>query len=341
MRTPLRIRSLVAGGSALLGAAAIVAIGVGSVAISPAEVLGILLQQLGVGIDQTASAGFTAIVLELRLPRILAAILVGASLAVAGGVFQSLLRNPLADPYVLGTSSGAALGAAVAILLPISGAAWELGGVQLAAFVGALAAVGLVWRVAGIGSGEERIASVLLVGYAVASLLAAALSLVMLISGANLRAIFSFLLGGLDGVTWPRLAAAIIPLALATALLSIRGRPLAALLLGDEGALHLGVDVRRERRISVALASLATAAAVALAGLIGFVGLVVPHLVRLVVGPDPRAVLPLSAIGGGLLLLLADSVARTLGVPVGVITALIGAPFLLWLLHRSRNGYAL
>jgi iron complex transport system permease protein len=291
VRSTTRVRTLFTAGALLLAAVAIAAIGVGSVAIPPTEVVGILLQQIGVGADSAASPGFTAIVTELRLPRILAA--------------------------------------------------WELGGVQLAAFTGALAAVGLVWRVAGIGSGEERIASVLLVGYAVASLLAAALSLVMLMSGANLRAIFSFLLGGLDGATWPRLAAAALPLILATTLLALRGRPLAALLLGDEGAMHLGVEVRRERRISVALASLATAAAVALAGLIGFVGLVVPHLVRLAVGPDPRAVLPLSAIGGALLLLVADSVARTIGIPVGVITALIGAPFLLWLLHRSRAGYAL
>jgi iron complex transport system permease protein len=251
------------------------------------------------------------------------------------------LRNPLADPYVLGTSSGAALGAALAFLVPISGAAWELGGVQLAAFVGALLSVALVWRIAGIGSGEERIAGVLLVGYAVASLLAAALSLVMLTSGANLRAIFGFLLGGLDGASWPRLAAAAIPAVAASLALALRGRPLAAFLLGDEAATHLGVNVQRERKIAIAFASLATGAAVALAGLVGFVGLVVPHLVRLMVGPDPRAVLPLSAIGGALLLLIADTLARTIGVPVGVITALIGAPFLLWLLQRARAGYAL
>ena len=123
--------------------------------------------------------------------------------------------------------------------------------------------------------------------------------------------------------------------------LALRGRPLAAFLLGDEAATHLGVNVQRERKIAIALASLATGAAVALAGLVGFVGLVVPHLVRLMVGPDPRAVLPLSAIGGALLLLVADTLARTIGVPVGVITALIGAPFLLWLLQRARAGYAL
>jgi len=250
VRSQQSLRTLLTAGVALLAAVAILAIGVGSVAIPPTEVIGILMQGIGVGTGAAADAGSTAIVVELRLPRIAAAILVGGALAVAGGVFQSLLRNPLADPYVLGTSSGAALGAAVAILLPISGVAWELGGVQLAAFAGALAAVGIVWRVAGIGSGEERIASVLLVGYAVASLLAAALSLVMLMSGANLRAIFGFLLGGLDGVTWPRLLAAALPIAAATALLALRGRPLAAFLLGDEAATHLGVDVRRERRIA-------------------------------------------------------------------------------------------
>ena len=337
----MRTRRLAIGGTLLLVIIAVTAIGIGAVALTPGEVIAAIAQQFGISVGSPVSASTSSIVIELRAPRILAAIVVGAALAVAGGAFQSLLRNPLADPYVLGTSSGAALGAALAFLVPISGAAWELGGVQLAAFVGALLSVALVWRIAGIGSGEERIASVLLVGYAVASLLAAALSLVMLTSGANLRAIFGFLLGGLDGASWPRLAAAAIPAVAASLALALRGRPLAAFLLGDEAATHLGVNVQRERKIAIALASLATGAAVALAGLVGFVGLVVPHLVRLMVGPDPRAVLPLSAIGGALLLLIADTLARTIGVPVGVITALIGAPFLLWLLQRARAGYAL
>ena len=327
----MRTRRLAIGGTLLLVLVAVTAIGIGAVALTPGEVITAIAQQFGISVGLPVSGSTSSIVIELRAPRILAAIVVGAALAVAGGAFQSLLRNPLADPYVLGTSSGAALGAALAFLVPISGAAWELGGVQVAAFVGALLSVALVWRIAGIGSGEERIASILLVGYAVASLLAAALSLVMLTSGANLRAIFGFLLGGLDGVSWPRLAAAAIPAVGASLALALRGRPLAAFLLGDEAAKHLGVNVQRERKITIALASLATGAAVALAGLVGFVGLVVPHLVRLMVGPDPRAVLPLSAIGGALLLLVADTLARTIGVPVGVITALIGAPFLLWL----------
>ena len=340
-----RVGALAALLATLLVLASIVAIGIGSVSIAPGDVLGILGRAIFgpefVPATPSGGAGATTIVLELRAPRILAALLVGAALAVAGAAFQSLLRNPLADPYVLGTSSGAALGAALAITLPFGGVAWELGGVQLAAFIGALLAVVLVWWIAGVGSGDERIAGVLLVGYAVASLLAAALSVAMLASGANLRSIFAFLLGGLDGASWPRVLAAAAPILFATIALAARGRPLAAFLLGDEGALHLGIDVRRERGIAIALASLATAAAVALAGLVGFVGLVVPHLVRLAVGPDPRAVLPLSALGGALLLLLADSAARTVGLPVGVITALIGAPLLLTLLRRARAGYAL
>ena len=190
----MRTRRLAIGGTLLLVLVAVTAIGIGAVALTPGEVITAIAQQFGISVGLPVSGSTSSIVIELRAPRILAAIVVGAALAVAGGAFQSLLRNPLADPYVLGTSSGAALGAALAFLVPISGAAWELGGVQVAAFVGALLSVALVWRIAGIGSGEERIASILLVGYAVASLLAAALSLVMLTSGANLRAIFGFLL---------------------------------------------------------------------------------------------------------------------------------------------------
>ena len=187
----------------LLVFSSIVAIGIGSVSIAPSDVLGALGRAVfGPAFSPSTpiGAGVTTIVIDLRAPRIIAALFVGAALAVAGAAFQSLLRNPLADPYVLGTSSGAALGAALAISLPLGGVAWELGGVQLAAFAGALLAVALVWWIAGVGSGEGGIAGVLLVGYAVASLLAAALSVAMLASGANLRSIFAFLLGGLDEI---------------------------------------------------------------------------------------------------------------------------------------------
>ena len=279
--------------------------------------------------------------MELRLPRVLEAMVVGLGLAVAGATFQSLLRNPLADPYVLGTASGAALGAAIAVVIPVRVLVLEFGLLHALAFAGALAAVWVVYRLSRT-SPLAPLTSLLLTGYAIGSLLAAGLAMAMYLSGAGLRQIFGFLLGGLDGAAWLRLAVA-APLVLGASLaIMVRARVLNGFLLGEETAAHLGVDVRRERAILLALASLATAAAVALSGLIGFVGLVVPHLVRLAVGPNARLVLPLSALYGASLLVFADLVARLLGeIPVGVVTAVVGAPFFLAMLRRVRTGYEL
>lgn len=182
--------------------------------------------------------------------------------------------------------------------------------------------------------------SLLLTGYAISSLLAAGLAMAMYASGTELRQIFDFLLGGLGGSSWARLAVA-APLVIGAALaIGWRSWALDGLLLGEESAAHLGVNVRRERTILLALGSLATAAAVAISGLIGFVGLVAPHVVRLVVGPEARRVIPLSALAGAILLIGADLIARLLGeIPVGVVTALIGAPIFVWLLARSRSAY--
>jgi iron complex transport system permease protein len=184
--------------------------------------------------------------------------------------------------------------------------------------------------------------SLLLTGYAVGSLLAAGLAMAMYLSGATLRQIFAFLLGGFEAATWPRLAIALPLVVIGTAGILWRARVLNGLMLGEEAAAHLGVDVRRERAILLALGSLVTAAAVAVSGLIGFVGLVVPHVVRLVVGPSARVVLPLSIVVGACLLVLADLGARLLGdIPVGVVSALVGAPFFLFLLRRAQSGYEL
>jgi iron complex transport system permease protein len=266
---------------------------------------------------------------------------VGTGLSVAGVTFQGLLRNPLADPYVLGTASGAALGAAIGVLLPIQIAWLGLGLANIFAFIGALAAIAIVYRVAG-GGGRSTMTSILLTGYAVGSMLAAGLSLAMYLSGSQLRQIFFYLLGSLAGSDWQSLAIGLPVIAIGSILIMSRARSLNGLLLGDDTALHLGVDVRRERAILLALASLVTAAAVALAGLIGFVGLVVPHVVRLVVGPNARLVLPLSAIFGAAFLVWADLGARITGeLPVGIITAVIGAPIFVVLLRRYRTGYQL
>jgi iron complex transport system permease protein len=314
----------------------------GSVDLAPSTTVGILARRfLGIDLGMTWPATAEAIVVDLRLPRVLTAMVVGTGLAVAGATFQGLLRNPLADPYVLGTASGAALGAAIAVLIPVRSVLFEFGLLHTLAFLGALGSVTVVYRLSRT-SPLSPLTSLLLTGYAVGSLLSAGLAMAMYLSGTGLRLIFSYLLGGFDGTNWVRLAVA-TPLILGGSLaILLRARALNGFLLGEEAAANLGVDVRRERVILLALASLVTAAGVAIAGLIGFVGLVVPHLVRLLVGPNARLVLPISALFGASLLAAADVVARMLGgIPVGVVTAVIGAPFFLALLRRARTGYEL
>lgn len=329
-------------GLAVALVALVAGIAVGSVAVSPAETIAIIVRRtVGLDLGVAWSPATEAIVWDLRAPRVLTAMVVGVGLSVAGATLQGLLRNPLADPYVLGTASGAALGAAVAVLLPIRAVVLGFGLVHALAFAGALVAVTTVYRLSRMG-GSSATTSLLLTGYAVGSLLAAGLAMAMYLSGAALRQIFAYLLGAFDGASWERLAAAVPLVAFGSVAMALRARSINALLLGEDAARHLGIDVPRERGILLALASLVTAAAVTVSGLIGFVGLVVPHVVRLVVGPNARAVLPLAAIWGASLMAFADLVARVLGeIPVGVVTAVIGAPFFIVLLRRSRTGYEL
>jgi iron complex transport system permease protein len=212
-----------------------------------------------------------------------------------------------------------------------------LGVVQLLAFVGGLGTVLLVFAVAR-GSGGTPVVTLLLVGYAVSAILAAGTALLMFMSGRALGAIFSWLMGSLGGASWPDLGVAAPLLAVSFVLLLARWRRLNLLLLGDAPARHLGVDVEREKLMLTLLAALATSAAVAISGTIGFVGLVVPHLLRLAIGPDHRLLLPASLLLGAALLVLADLGARLAGgIPVGIVTAMIGAPFFVWLLRRSRT----
>ena len=320
----------------------VVGVVVGSVPIAPSDTIGVILHRLfGFDTGVAVTPQVETIVWDIRLPRVLTAFIVGAGLAVAGAVFQGMLRNPLADPFVLGTASGAALGAAIAIVLPVTFAAVSVGLLHVFAFTGALIAAVLVFRLGGAG-GPGGMTRLLLTGYAVASILTAGLTLAMYVSGSDLRQIFGFLLGGLGAASWSKLLIAAPLILLACVAMAWRSHSLDGMLLGDQAARHLGVDLRRERAILLALASLATAAGVAIVGLIGFVGLVVPHVIRLLVGPSARRVLPLSALAGALLLACADLLARLAGdVPVGVVMALIGAPFFLFLLRQTRTGYEL
>jgi len=335
------------GGGVLLLVAMLAAVAVGSVGVGVGDTAAILGRRLlALPLPETWSPAAETIIFELRLPRVLTAMLVGGGLAMAGTVFQALLRNPMADPYIIGTAAGASLGAIIGILAPVllpalalgAGTAWlGLGMVQAFAFAGGIATVLLVYAVAR-GNGRVPVVTLLLTGYAVSSVLAAGVALLMFMSGRALGAIFGWLMGSLAGATWPSLAFAAPLLATSFALLLLRWRRLNLILLGDEPAAHLGVEVEREKLVLTMLATLATSAAVAISGTIGFVGLVVPHLLRLATGPDHRLLLPASLLYGAALLALADLGARLAGgIPVGIVTALLGAPFFIWLLRRSRD----
>lgn len=328
--------ALVLGGGALVVmAAAAAAVTLGTSGIGIGDVAAIVAHRLtGIG-PVTWPASAETIVWELRLPRVVTGMVVGAGLACAGTVFQALLRNPMADPYIIGPAAGASLGAVVALLLPMATFGWlGIGLVQAFAFAGGLLTVLVVLAIAR-GRGGTPVVTLLLAGYAISSLLSAGVALLIFNSGERLAAVISWLLGSLAGSSWPRVAVAAPLIVVSFTLLLLRWRRLNALLLGEGPAAHLGIEVEREKRILTVLAALATSAAVAVSGTIGFVGLVVPHLVRLVVGPDHRLLLPASLLYGAGLLVLADLGARLAGgVPVGVATALLGAPFLLWLLRR-------
>ena len=268
------------------------------------------------------------ILFDIRLPRVIAAMLVGAGLAAAGVVMQGLFRNSMADPYLLGTSSGGALGASLAIVL--------LGGAfrSILAFAGCLAASFIVYGIAQKG-GRVKVEQLLLTGIAVSMFFSAILSALMYSAGQNLHQILFWLMGGFWNISWDdvKLGIIILPASLALLLFS---RELNIFSMGEDDAIHLGVNVERLKIFLLAASSLITGLAVAIAGCIGFVGLITPHIIRFVVGPDHRVLIPASMLAGGILLALSDTVARTVGneVPVGVITAFLGAPFFIWLLKR-------
>jgi iron complex transport system permease protein len=335
-----RTTLVLAAGVALVVVAAAVAVALGTSGVAPDQVLAIVLHRVtGMG-AVTWPASAETIVLELRLPRVVAGMVVGAGLACAGTVFQALLRNPLADPYIIGTAAGASLGAVAALLLPVATIGWlGIGTVQAFAFAGGLGAVLVVFAVAR-GRGGTPVVTLLLAGYAISSLLSAGVAFLLFTSGDRLAAVVSWLLGSLAGASWPRLAIAAPIIVVAFSLLLVRWRRLNALLLGEAAAAGLGIDVEREKRILTGLAALLTSAGVAISGTIGFVGLVVPHVLRLAFGPDHRLLLPASMVYGAALLLIADLAARLLGgIPVGIVTALIGAPFFLWLLRRAVSSH--
>ena len=342
MRPHVRAAGWSAALAGLLVAVAVVSAGVGPVSLPPDVVAGILVssaaEALGFGgVGPTAPETATTIVTAIRLPRIALAAVVGFGLATAGTVMQGFFRNPMADPSIIGVSSGAAVGAVAVIALGAVGPF----GLEAAAFVGALLAAFSVYLIATRG-GRTPVATLLLAGVAVQALLGAVVSLLLLLSGENLREAIYWLMGHLHRSEWSDVAVAGPLVAVGFLLLLPFVRELNALLLGEEDAHAVGVNVERTKVLLLAGASLVTAVAVSVAGVIGFVGLIVPHAVRLVVGPDHRVLLPASAFAGAAFLVATDTVARVgaAELPVGIVTAFLGAPFFLYLL-RDREVYAL
>lgn len=279
-------------------------------------------------------------IIQLRLARILLGVIAGAGLSVAGVIFQSLLRNPLAEPYVLGVSSGAGLGAALAILLGLSVAgAWTLPGM---AFIGALGTILLVYALAQTGAGAIPVHTLLLSGMVVSAVLASLLMfLVSVAPSEELHNVVWWLLGNLQVFDWQLLRVAGVVIAAGMIVCVLLARDLNLMTLGEEAAAHLGLHVERSKKLFFVVASLMTGATVAACGLIGFVGLIVPHSVRLAIGPDHRRLVPASALAGATFLVLSDGFARSAlaprEIPIGVITALLGGPFFLFLLRRKKS----
>lgn len=317
----------------------------GSAGLSIGSVWKILLDRLpwvthAITPDWPASA--ETIVWQIRLPRIVLAALVGAALAVAGVIFQGVLHNPLADPYILGISAGAALGAVLVIFLGDQYALVGRWTLPLVAFIGGCLTLVLVFAIAR-GNGQRPLTTLILAGVIVQAFLGAILSLFIALSHEQLQQIIYWMMGSVALLNWQE-ALVIVPyLAIGLAVAMFYSRELNILVLGDRAAYHTGVSVERTRTVLLVVASLLTGAAVSVAGMIGFVGLVVPHMLRLVFGSDHRVLVPLSALAGAIFMSWADTLARILlaprELPVGVLTACIGAPLFAYLLRRHiRQG---
>lgn len=323
----------------LLLLAVVLAIGTGAVSMTPLQVVSILLSPLGVAPFTPFEEQQAAVLWAIRLPRVVLGMLVGAGLAISGAAMQGLFRNPLADPGLLGISSGAGLAAASSVVLGFH--AFGHYSLPVAAFVGSLLATTLIYLLSQ-ERGRVNVTTMLLSGIAINALCGAGTGLMtFLATDEQLRTITFWNLGSLGGATWPTVASA-APLILAGAvILPFLGRALNALMLGESGAAHLGINVQGVKWAVVGLVALCVGAGVAVAGTIGFVGLVVPHLLRLLTGPNHRTLLPASALLGATLLVLADLISRTIAipaeVPIGIITALLGAPFFLYLLRQGRK----
>jgi len=324
-----------------LALALVFSIGLGAVSIPASEVIRILLSRLPfLQLTRNWVETSETILFSIRLPHTALIALTGAALAGSGAAYQGLFRNPLADPYLIGIASGAGLGAVVAMSLQWPATLLGLVAVPASAFVGALLTVAIVYTLARVGQ-TTPVTTLILAGVAVGSFATALTTFLMLRAGEEVRRAIAWMLGGFALGGWGPVLAATPYVVVGLTILVALARPLNVLQFGDDQARQMGLNVERLKLILIVAASLVAAAAVAFSGIIGFVGLAVPHLIRLLWGPDHRRLLPLSILGGAASLLLADIAARTLvapqELPVGIITAIIGAPFFVWLLRRAKQ----
>jgi iron complex transport system permease protein len=325
----------------LLLAALVLSAGVGPVGIPPGTVMKMLLNQLPIfDFSQSWPESYHTILFQIRLPNAVLIALTGMALSGSGAAYQGLFRNPLADPYIIGVAAGAGLGAVLAMAARWPSSLLGLLAVPAAAFVGAVATVAVVYNLARVGR-TTPVTTLILAGVAVSAFASALTSLMMLVSTQQLHRAVSWLLGGFALGGWQPVLALLPYLLVGLGALFILSRPLNVLQFGDEQAEQLGLNVERYKLLLVLAASMVAAAAVSFSGIIGFVGLVVPHLTRLLWGPDHRRLVPYATFLGGTVLLASDMVARTVmaprDLPVGIVTAVLGAPFFLYLLRRAKQ----
>jgi iron complex transport system permease protein len=325
----------------LLAIVIALATAIGSVDIPIFTTSSILLSKLPmVDITPYWKSAWETIVLEIRLPRVILAGIIGAALAIAGATYQGLFRNPLADPYLIGVAQGAALGAVVGFLFPVAGMGLGVGTVPLFAFAGALISVAIVYGLARVG-GALPMTTLILAGVALGALFGAIVSYLVITSGAKMQGIIFWLMGSFSLSQWSEVQMILPIVTVGTVVIMLFSRSLNIMQLDEEQAQQLGINVERLKLILLTAATMITAAAVSFVGIIGFIGIIIPHTMRLIWGPDYRILLPLSVLSGAIFLIGADALSRTVlaptEVPIGVITAFCGAPFFLYLLRRRTK----
>lgn len=337
-------RAFFLAGSIALAIVLVFSASIGAASISPMDSLKVILSAipvLGERVDIShVSIAHQAIILHIRLPRIFLAFLVGYGLSVVGASMQGMLKNPMADPFIIGTSSGAALGAAVAIVLKLNQSLFGFGAVSISAFFGALLSTTIVYRLASMKS-RVPVTALLLAGVATGQFFNAVLSFVLVNASKDVSSIIYWTMGSFSARGWQHVGLIVVPIFAGSVILMTYAKELNLLLLGEDTAANTGVDVDVVKRIILIVSTLLTAFAVSVSGIIGFVGLIIPHVTRVFTGPDHRILLPAAGLLGGLFLVVTDTFSRTIiapaELPVGILTALAGAPFFVYLLRQTKK----